>query len=164
MALQQLIYHSTATRIWGAEELDRLVAQARIYNFSCAITGVLFRADQHFLQVVEGEADVVESLYRRIAHDPRHAGFRLLVNEPMKQRVFPRWSLGFRQVLPVTLVRLERYLDPQHRAALLPRGYDGQEIIADLLREFMEEPVPTRPARPGNSWRSEAEPGLWAGC
>ena len=40
MAVYQLIYRSVATRLLGGEELARMVEQARINNFSQAITGV----------------------------------------------------------------------------------------------------------------------------
>ena len=60
MALQQLIYRSTAIRVWSDEELDRLVAQARIHNYSYAIMGVLLYADRQFLQLLEGEPAAIE--------------------------------------------------------------------------------------------------------
>ena len=46
------------------------------------------------------------------------------------------------EINPVALARLTAYLDPLHRRALLPRGYDEQAIIADLLLEFVEMHCP----------------------
>ena len=59
MALQQLIYRSTAIRVWSDEELDRLVAQARIHNYSYAIMGGLLYADRQFLQLLKGESAAI---------------------------------------------------------------------------------------------------------
>ena len=142
MALQQLIYRSTATNAWSDAELDRLVAQARIHNYSCAITGALLYADQQFLQLLEGESAAIEQMYQHIVHDPRHAHIVLLVREPVAQRLFPRWSLGFRKLLPAALTRLSGYLDPRYRADLLPSTCNAQEVFADLLREFVGELTP----------------------
>lgn len=142
MALQQLIYRSTAIRAWSDEELDRLVAQARIHNYSYAITGVLLYADRQFLQLLEGEPAAIEQMYQHIVHDSRHTHITLLVREPVPQRLFPHWSLGFRKLFPVALAQLSGYLDPRYRADLLPSTCNAQEVIADLLREFIGELAP----------------------
>ena len=70
MAIQQLIYHSTATRLLDAAEVDRLVTQARIHNYSQNISGMLFSAHERYLQVLEGETKAVHQLYADITADP----------------------------------------------------------------------------------------------
>ena len=76
---------------------------------------------------------------QHIVHDSHHTHIALLVREPVPQRLFPRWSLGFRKLFPVALAQLGGYFDPRYRADLLPSTYNAQEIIADLLREFIGE-------------------------
>lgn len=139
MPIQRIIYHSTATRSITDEEMDRLVSQARIYNYSQCITGILFCSGRQFLQVLEGEQDVVEPLYHYIGQDPRHTNLTPLLHEEVPQRSFPEWSMGYSRVGCGALARLATYLDPQHRAALLPRPYCAQEVLADLVREFAED-------------------------
>ncbi|WP_201982421.1 BLUF domain-containing protein [Hymenobacter rubidus] len=137
MAIHQLIYRSTATRLLGDTELKRLVLQARIYNYSQNITGVLLYADQQILQVLEGEAAAVEQLHEQISEDERHTQLRVLLQEAVPQRIFPAWSLGFQQASPEVLHRLAAYLDPQTRTALLPRSCPMPDVVANLLHEFI---------------------------
>ncbi|MBF9224113.1 BLUF domain-containing protein [Hymenobacter ruricola] len=151
MAIQQLIYCSTATRPLNEDELVQLVGQARIHNHSQAITGLLFYDGGKFLQVLEGEPAVVDGLYAHIAHDPRHTGLTTVLDAPVPARNFPEWSMGFGQVDSAALARLLGYLDPRCRAALLPRTCNVQEVIADLLRDFMAEQPPA-PRRPRAVW------------
>lgn len=116
-----------------------MVEQARIYNFSKGITGVLFHAEGHFLQVLDGEPDAVALLYDRIYHDPRHASIDTLFDAPVAQRLSPGWNLGFGTVKIAALNRLTAFLDPNHQAALLPEAYDSNAFVSDLLREFVED-------------------------
>ncbi|MBC8082611.1 MAG: BLUF domain-containing protein [Hymenobacter sp.] len=139
MSIHQIIYRSTATRPLSEAELGRLVSQARIYNYSQSITGILLYAEQQFLQVLEGEKTAVEELYDRIAEDPRHTDLTIVLDGPAPQPFFPAWNMGFNRVAPAALARLGNYLDPQHWAVLLPRTYSAQEVITDLLREFVDE-------------------------
>lgn len=150
MAVYQLIYRSVATRLLGVEELARMVEQARINNFSQAITGVLLYAEGRFLQLLEGEMGPVEAMYEDIRADARHAEVVRMYSAPVPHRLFAPWSMGFGRVTAPALARLSAYLDPRHRAALLPGTYDVGEFIADTLLEFVrEEPTVTgKPLRP----------------
>ncbi|WP_310392253.1 BLUF domain-containing protein [Hymenobacter sp.] len=137
MSIHQLIYRSTASRRLADDELGRLIAQARIYNYSQAVTGVLFYAGQQFLQVLEGDPAVVRPLYEHIAHDSRQANVVKLLDASGPERLFPHWSMGFSEVCPAALARLLAYLEPELRAGQLPRGYHAQTVVAGLLREFV---------------------------
>lgn len=138
----RIIYTSTAARLLGPAELDRLLLQARTYNFSEGISGLLLRAGPQFMQVLEGPHLAVAGLYARISADVRHTSVLLLEQAAVHRSLFPFASLAFAEVEPGALARLTAYLDPLHRRALLPRGYDEQAIIADLLLEFVEMHCP----------------------
>ncbi|MDQ2793770.1 MAG: BLUF domain-containing protein [Bacteroidota bacterium] len=150
METYRIIYASTAVRSFGAAEFDRLLMQARIYNFSEGVGGLLLRAENQFLEVLEGPAPAVQALYARIAADPRHHAVRILEMAAVRGSLFPHASLGFADVEPAALGRLTAYLDPLHRRALLPQGYDEHEIMADLLLEFVELHCPYVLSRPGD--------------
>ena len=150
METYRLIYASTAAQLFGPAEFDRLLMQARIYNFSEGIGGLLLRAGLHFLEVLEGPQPTVAALYARIAADPRHLAVHTLEAAAVRGPLFRPASLGFAEVEPAALGRLTAYLDPLHRRALLPQGYNEQEIIADLLLEFVELHCPHVLAQPGN--------------
>jgi hypothetical protein len=48
-----------------------------------------------FLQVIEGEEDVIISLFEKIKIDSRHKGIICVFNEKVKERQFSDWSMGF---------------------------------------------------------------------
>ncbi|MGY3087827.1 hypothetical protein ACVWYF_000853 [Hymenobacter sp. UYAg731] len=149
MPVHQLIYRSVATRLPGGEELARMVEQARINNYSQAITGVLFYAEGRFLQVLEGEEEPVEALYARILQDFRHIEVVKMHGAPVAERLFPNWSLGFGQVAAPALARLSACLSPGHLATPLPSAHDVEVFIAATLQEFarMELTVAGKAAR-----------------
>jgi Sensors of blue-light using FAD len=150
METYRIIYASTAVRPFGPAEFNRLLMQARIYNFSEGIGGLLLRAKLEFLQVLEGPEPAVATLYARIAADPRHRAVRVLEAAAVRGPLFRHASLGFAEVEPAALARLIAYLDPPHRRALLPQHYDEREIIADLLLEFVELHCPHVLGQPGD--------------
>lgn len=162
METHRIIYASTAARPLGPAELDRLLMQARIYNFSERIGGLLLRAENQFLAVLEGPAPAVNTLYARIAADLRHHAVHTLEAAAVRKLLFPHASLGFAEVEPTALGRLIAYLDPPHRHALLPRGYDEQEIIADLLLEFVEQHCPHVLGQPGDRAASRPQRSHYA--
>ena len=142
MAICQLIYYSTATTLLCEEQLAGIVKQARAFNGSHAITGILFYAgEQQLLQVLEGEDNAVQELYGRICQDRRHTNVTTVLYETTARRLFPGSTMNFGRVAPDALARLVSYLDPTHRAALLPSHCNAQDVITDLLHEFMEEQV-----------------------
>ena len=150
METYRIIYASTAARPFGPAEFDRLLMQARIYNFSEGIGGLLLRAERQFLEVLEGPESAVAELYARIADDPRHQAVQAFETAVVRGPLFPHASLGFADVEPDTLGRLAAYLDPAHRQALLPQGYNEQEVITDLLLEFVELHCPHALRYPGD--------------
>ncbi|MEO8700343.1 MAG: BLUF domain-containing protein [Kofleriaceae bacterium] len=91
----QLIYASGATKPFTAESLRTLLVAARTNNTGAGVSGMLLHVDGAFLQVLEGEAAVVEALYTRIGKDPRHARVVRLLAREVPERNFADWSMGF---------------------------------------------------------------------
>ena len=97
--LYHIIYHSLATGEQGIspEALIELLRQARSYNQDHRLTGLLLYTDltKEFVQVLEGPRDEVETVYRKIAHDPRHKHAFVLHESLAEYRMFPDWRMGF---------------------------------------------------------------------
>ncbi|OGX84534.1 hypothetical protein BEN47_16075 [Hymenobacter lapidarius] len=146
MFIRQLIYRSTATQPLADEEMQELIVQSRVRNAARAITSFLYCAGQHYLHVLEGEHQAVEQLHTRLRQDARHANLVTLMDETGTKRLFPSLSMGSSDLTSAALARLAGYLDPKHRSALLPNSCDSQEVIMDLLHEFVAEHSP--PIRP----------------
>lgn len=94
----RVAYASTASSFLSPLELRSLLEQSRNRNTRCGITGMLLYREGVFMQVIEGPEQAVRSLYRRIHNDRRHHEIIRLLEEHSSERLFPNWSMGFRNV------------------------------------------------------------------
>jgi len=56
---------------------------------------MLLYREGFFIQALEGEQEVVESLYKKIAKDRRHKNVTLVYTHEIDKRGFGDWSMGF---------------------------------------------------------------------
>ncbi|MEP7288141.1 MAG: BLUF domain-containing protein [Chloroflexota bacterium] len=96
--LINLIYASSAVSEMPNDDLLQLLTQAREKNSRLDITGMLLYKGGNFLQVLEGDRQVVEDLYLVIEKDPRHHQSVIILKRPVTERSFSEWSMGFLQL------------------------------------------------------------------
>ena len=94
MALLQLTYASQPFGFNGPA-LAGILLDARRCNARDGITGALICRDDLYLQMLEGDAEMVEAAYRRIARDDRHLDVRPLSRRVIAAdaRLFPHWAM-----------------------------------------------------------------------
>lgn len=92
MAMHQLIY---ASRPFGYDSatLAGILSIARLRNAQTDITGALICRQDIYLQLLEGPAGRIETLFDRIAQDDRHMEVNVLVRCDVKDRLFPTWAM-----------------------------------------------------------------------
>ena len=90
-----LIYQSRATRDLLPEELDAILLQARLFNASEQVTGVLLYGDERFFQLLEGPEASVRRVFDRLSSAQAHKGIRVLSQGPIAGRFFECWHMGF---------------------------------------------------------------------
>lgn len=92
MKLVQLIY---ASRPFGFDQstLDSILTQSRRCNTRDGLTGALICRGDLYLQLLEGEADVIDATYARIVRDDRHLEINRLSYDTMTERLFPAWAM-----------------------------------------------------------------------
>ena len=73
------------------------------------ITGMLLYKDLDFMQVIEGEENTVRKLSSRIERDRRHQGYTELRWEVIRERRFPDWSMGFRNLKNIDVEQIPGY-------------------------------------------------------
>ncbi len=73
----------------------RLLAHSFLNNQKYNITGLLIYKNEQFAQVIEGEEDAIERVWRKIQRDTRHKDIQLLSKEPIVNRSFTKWSMLF---------------------------------------------------------------------
>ncbi len=121
MPLYQLVYESQAPQAFSERELLALLHQARCYNTSHEVTGLLLQAPSgRLIQVLEGERGVIEDLYLRIARDSRHHHCTILASGPLSTRRFGEWRMGFRATSEGAHTSLLGYVDTASASFLLP--------------------------------------------
>ncbi len=132
--LYTAVYVSSAVSAWTAPELTALLQQSRAKNAALGVTGLLLHRDGTFMQVLEGDEDVVRRLYAQIAHDPRHVDVVNVWGSLSPHRRFGDWSMGFRDLgsHPVDLPGYTEVLDAPPNVELLRRRL----AAADFLSAF----------------------------
>ena len=89
-----LIYISRAVGPQTTTVTTQILETARAFNKSHDLTGVLCQGKGLYVQVLEGERSVVNSLYRRIAADSRHVDAEIVLFGEIKNRQFKDWSMA----------------------------------------------------------------------
>jgi hypothetical protein len=59
---------------------------------------MLLYQNQSFFQVLEGDRSVVEALFEKVALDPRHTRVTKVILEPISERAFASWTMGYPRV------------------------------------------------------------------
>ena len=96
MKIKQLVYISKATAPFTSASLKELTSVANANNAKLNVTGCMAYSSGYFLQLLEGNAETVESLYRKIEKDPRHKGTKLLLEATVdeERRLFGKWFMS----------------------------------------------------------------------
>jgi hypothetical protein len=96
--LVHLVYASLAVPQFNEHEIPALLEQSRKANAGRELTGLLLYIEGSFFQVLEGNPDAIDAVYGRIARDPRHTRVTSIIREPIAQRSFSEWTMGFSAV------------------------------------------------------------------
>ena len=94
-SLIHCIYASSATGDFDESALRALLRTTRAANARRGVTGMLIHCEGSFFQVLEGDADVIDTLYATIAADPRHEKVTRIIHEPIAARSFGDWTMGY---------------------------------------------------------------------
>lgn len=127
-----ICYTSKATNKIDETVLREILNYASHSNTENNITGILLYGLGNFLQVLEGEKEVIETLYYdKISKDKRHAEIYELINKPISSTLFSEYSSSF-QVIETAeeLVKTRAYL-------LQHNNNSTAEKVARLIQPFI---------------------------
>lgn len=96
--LYRLVYTSARLKNCSEEDIEQILEISRRNNAKINVTGILIHTKDRFLQVLEGDKDVVTSLYHKIEKDDRHGGSIMRFCEPVDQRYFSGWDMAGKKV------------------------------------------------------------------
>jgi len=98
--LMHIVYSSVAVPSFHPHEIHALLKQSRKANGKRDISGMLLHVEGTFFQVLEGEPAQLDAAYAAIQRDVRHTRITQLVREPIAEREFGDWTMGFFTVDP----------------------------------------------------------------
>jgi len=119
---------SAASQLLTKGKLLALLEVTRATYTRLGITGMLLYEGGNFLQALEGEQEAVMKLVATIEVDRRHKRFNVLLNETSERRLFPDWSMAFRDLTDSTLVGRPGFFQ------FLNTPFTGVEFSADPPR------------------------------
>lgn len=106
-SMYSVVYFSSATVEFSNQDLIELLKVCHRNNEAKQVTGMLLYKNGNFIQVLEGERAVVQSVYDQIGQDPRHKNLLRVLAQETDVRQFANWSMGFAttEALPESLQR-----------------------------------------------------------
>lgn len=83
----RLLYISSATKPMTDDELLVLLNECRKSNNKDGITGMMLYCGDSFIQVLEGNTEEVDSLFKTIKKDPRHSNVTVLEKTDFRTQI-----------------------------------------------------------------------------
>jgi hypothetical protein len=111
--MYHLVYLSYATNPLSEHELIDILKTSRINNKKNNITGMLVFLREKFIQALEGEQEMVRSVYQEIKEDPRHRKVTMVLEGNSEHRIFKDWSMGFKKIDNHQFKKLSGFKDPE---------------------------------------------------
>jgi hypothetical protein len=94
-SLIHCIYASRASAQFRDTDIAALLEKARANNSRLDVTGILLYIEGSFFQILEGDEPVVTRAFETIRLDPRHQQVAQIIREPIAERDFAQWTMGF---------------------------------------------------------------------
>lgn len=91
--MYRLIYKSKSVEPLDWDIVRNISSQSEVTNEASAITGVLLASRTHFLQVVEGNFEAVNAVFRKICRDDRHTDLSIIAFSIIDARLFSGWGM-----------------------------------------------------------------------
>lgn len=139
MALHEIIYVSLASEEMSSQQLEALLTYCRLQNEKSQVTGVLIYHQREFLQLLEGEADMVTALFEQIEFDQRHQQVYKIWDGPISERSYARWSMAF--VDQALIEAISQAVPPSWFSQGLARSVKdstGKKLLLHLRDEFLQ--------------------------
>lgn len=133
--LKQVFYISRLVPGVDERAIRNILSLSRRTNRMLDVTGCLSFTGAHFAQVLEGREESIEELLPRIAADPRHADFRLMLERPITLREYPLWSMAYlaSEALGTEIEALYQGSEPSSRRTLQVLGRLKPDTVVGAL-------------------------------
>lgn len=137
--LRQVIFTSTATRRITPQDIGDILLTSVPRNGKRGLTGLLLKYDGYFMQVIEGQSDVIDLLLDELHHDTRHKNICIILDRHLTKRDFADWNMGFKDMSKASLKQqYSAYLYAFMRQRHFNSNVAGLDMITNDLRHLME--------------------------
>lgn len=89
----ELLYTSVSPQGLDEDELIKIVMDAQRRNAELGVTGILAYCDREIMQIIEGDKDVILTLFEKIKSDPRHTLVNVFYQGEVAKRSFSDWTM-----------------------------------------------------------------------
>tara|TARA_R110000868_G_scaffold32076_1_gene117065 strand:- start:10291 stop:10722 length:432 start_codon:yes stop_codon:yes gene_type:complete len=124
----ELTYRSVASSSISEKDILEILNEAKTFNFQNNITGCLVFYDNHFIQILEGDENIIKQIFSKIVIDSRHSNVQVLSEGIKKERFFPDWNMAYSDMNETLEVNVE------------VKNYANNLL---LLSEFIDKPTTT---------------------
>lgn len=140
--MRSIAYVSASANYMTDEEIAAILVTSRSNNTGRGLTGALMYHRGRFIQILEGPDDQVRSRFDVISADPRHNSIHVVSDEPIDERQFPEWTMGFRPLTDDSIKTLDGYddfFDGSTGEVRLAHADDEAQRFLEWLRDYWFE-------------------------
>lgn len=134
--LIHIVYVSFSDQDLTEKELEELLVDIRKRNKLQKVTGLLLYNDGAFIQLIEGKAHIIQNLFEKIKNDKRHSNIVLLLEESIKKRAFPNWTMGYFRLNREQSEKIPGYSEFMHstdsRKLIESTSYEAMKLLSSF--------------------------------
>ena len=135
--LYHMIYRSSAVERLPQRQLIELLRLSRIKNEARGLTGMLLYRDGTYLQFLEGQRRDIGELLDRLRRDPRHRDIRILRQGTLPERLFPDWSMAFKNLAGLRSSQVPGYSERLQAHYVNGSRRDPEQLLVEMFREVL---------------------------
>lgn len=132
-----LSLRSSATRFLSEHDLKQILNTSRENNSTKNLTGLLIYMDGNIIQILEGDKETVQKVFKSISLDNRHKGIIKIKDGFYEERIFPDWNMGFKVISKQQATTITGYKDLNSFRSLTDEKIDKHPALV-LLNSFIK--------------------------
>ncbi|MZH40936.1 MAG: BLUF domain-containing protein [Nitrospinae bacterium] len=140
--MHELFYCSMATREMQDADILDILNVSREKNTRLEVTGLLVyqKRTKEFMQILEGEKQVIFDLLDTIKADDRHQSLYLVYDGEVQERNFKNWTMAFADLDSVDKSKLEgvsEFLEKGFTHELLREKPSYATVLIDTFKKSL---------------------------
>jgi hypothetical protein len=133
-----LFYCSLAKKDISKDDILNILSWSRQYNKKNDVTGILlyWKKTNQFMQVLEGEENILLNLYDKICKDTRHSLIKIIYQEDIIARGFKAWTMAFQAIDETHTSGLDGFSEISTLDFTTERTNISPSIAINLIQSF----------------------------